>query len=123
MRHLQHTSVMPSIVYERERENHCRLQVVQAIEWRVKESYGFLPVSNLPTYMNVRQVLGDMSPGCYFLRASNSTFYDLTWDWALPLMATSLFGPHACHLTNGLIVLVPVTLKQGKTNNHCKVNG
>ena len=54
MQHLQHTSVMPSIVYEKEREEHCRSQVVRAIEWRVKGSYGFLPVSKLFTHTNAR---------------------------------------------------------------------
>jgi hypothetical protein len=33
-----------------------------------------------------------MSLGCYFLKASNSTFHDLTWDQALPPTATSLLG-------------------------------
>jgi hypothetical protein len=42
--------------------------------------------------MNARQVLEDMSFGCYFLKASNSTFHDLTQDHALPHMAASLLG-------------------------------
>ena len=33
-----------------------------------------------------------MSPGCYFLRASNSTFHDLTRDQALPPKAASLLS-------------------------------
>ncbi len=42
--------------------------------------------------MNARQVLGDMCPGCYFPKASNSTFHDLTQDHTLPPMAASLLG-------------------------------
>jgi hypothetical protein len=56
------------------------------------DSYGFLPASHLSTHMNVRWALGDMSSGCYFLKASNSTFHDLTWDQALPPTAASLLG-------------------------------
>jgi hypothetical protein len=56
------------------------------------DSYGFLPASHLSTHMNARRALGDMSPGCYFLKASNSTFHDLTRDQALPPTAASLLG-------------------------------
>jgi hypothetical protein len=79
-------------MWERERGEHSCSQIVRAIEWRVMDSYGFLPASHLSTHMNARQALGDMSPGCYFLKASNSTFHDLTWDQALPLTAASLLG-------------------------------
>ena len=58
----------------------------------MKNLYGFLPAPNLSTHMNVRRILGDMSPGCYFLKASNNTFHDLTEDKALPPMAASLLG-------------------------------
>ncbi len=56
------------------------------------DSYGFLPASHISAHMNVRRVLGDMSPGCYFLKASNSAFHDLTQDQTLPPMAVSLLG-------------------------------
>jgi hypothetical protein len=42
--------------------------------------------------MNARRALGDMSSGCYFLKASNSTFHHLTRDQALPPTAASLLG-------------------------------
>ena len=79
-------------MWERETEEHRCLQIVRAIEWRVMDLYGFLPASHLSTHMNARRVLGDMSPGCYFLKASNSAFHDLTQDQALPPMAASLLG-------------------------------
>jgi hypothetical protein len=46
----------------------------------------------LSTHMNARWALGDMSPGCYFLKASNSTFHDLTRDQSLPPTAASFLG-------------------------------
>ena len=84
--------IQKKIAWEREREEHRRAQVVRAIEWRVMDSYGFHPASHLSTHMNARQVLGDMSPGCYFLKGSNSAFHDLTKDQAIPPMAASLLG-------------------------------
>jgi hypothetical protein len=66
---------------------------MRAIEWRVETSHGFLPALNLSTHMNARQVLGNTSPGCYFLlNASNSTSHDLTNDQSLPTTAASLLG-------------------------------
>jgi hypothetical protein len=78
------------IAWEKSREENCRSQVMQAMEWRVEKSHGFLPALTLSTHLNARQVLGNTSPGCYFLRASNSTFHDLKNNHSLPPTAASL---------------------------------
>jgi hypothetical protein len=65
---------------------------MQAMEWRVEKSHGFLPALTLSTHLNVRQVLGNTSAGCYFLHASNSMFHDLTNNYSLPPPAASLLG-------------------------------
>jgi hypothetical protein len=36
--------------------------------------------------------MGDTSPGCYFLKATNTAFHDLTKGESMPLTATSLLG-------------------------------
>jgi hypothetical protein len=36
--------------------------------------------------------MGDMSPGCYFQKAVNTAFHDLTKAKLLPLAAASLLG-------------------------------
>jgi hypothetical protein len=65
---------------------------MQVMEWRLEKSHGFLPALTLSTHLNVRRVLGNTSPGCYFLRASNSMFHNLTNNHSLPPTAASLLG-------------------------------
>jgi hypothetical protein len=69
----------------------CR-QILYFNTIRVETSHGFLPALKLSTHMNARHVLGNTSPGCYFLRASNSTFHDLMSNQSLPTTAASLLG-------------------------------
>jgi hypothetical protein len=76
---------------------------VQVAEWRVRSCFGFLPNLALSIHKNAQQVVGDTSPGCYFLKASNNTFHDLTAGASLPpatatLLALSLkFIPTPCY--------------------------
>jgi hypothetical protein len=65
---------------------------MRAAEWRVKSCIGFLPNLVLSIHKNARQVLGDMSPGCYLLKAANTAFHDLTKWKSLPPAASSLLG-------------------------------
>jgi len=51
---------------------------MRAAEWRVRLRFGFLPNLALSTHKNAREVMGHTSPGCYFLKAMNTTFHDLT---------------------------------------------
>jgi hypothetical protein len=74
-----------------QKETHC-LQLMQAAESRVRLCLGFLPNLALSIHMNAWQVLGDTSPGCYFLKAVNSAFHDLTHGKSLPLAAASHLG-------------------------------
>ncbi len=61
----------------KQKENRC-LQLLWAAEWRVKLCIGFLPNLALSIHKNAQQVLGDMSPGCYLLKAANTAFHDPT---------------------------------------------
>jgi hypothetical protein len=76
---------------------------MQAAEWRVKSCIGFLQNLALSIHKNAQQVLGDMSPGCYLLKAANTAFHDLTKRKSLPPAASSLLGlglkfiPTPCH--------------------------
>jgi hypothetical protein len=65
---------------------------MRAAEWRVKSCIRFLPNLALSIHKNARQVLGDMSPGCYLLKAANTAFHDLTKWKSLPPAASSLLG-------------------------------
>jgi hypothetical protein len=78
--------------WERKQEEiHCP-QLMRAAEWRVKTCIGFLPTLALSIHKNAQQVLGDMSPGCYLLKAGNTAFHDLTKQKSLPPAAASLLG-------------------------------
>ena len=46
----------------------------------------------LSIHKNAQQVMGDTSPGCYFLKASNNTFHDLTAGASLPPATATLLG-------------------------------
>ncbi len=79
------------VICEKAKEANCHLQIMQAAEWRVRSCFGFLPNLALSIQKNARQVMGDTSPGCYFLKASNNTFHDLPTGQSLPpAMATLL---------------------------------
>ncbi len=65
---------------------------MQAAEWRVKLCIGFLPNLALSIHKNAQQVLGNMSPGCYLLKAANTAFHDLTKWKSLPSATSSLLG-------------------------------
>ena len=64
--------------WERTREVNRCTQLVRAAEWRVRSCFGFLPNLALSIHKNAREVMGDTSPGCYFLKAMNTAFHDLT---------------------------------------------
>ena len=65
---------------------------MRAAEWRVRSSFGFLPNLTISTHKNAREVMGGTSPGCYFLKAMNTAFHDLTEGRSLPPTITSLLG-------------------------------
>ncbi len=65
---------------------------MRAAEWRVRSCFGFLPNLALSTHKNARKVMGDSSPGCYFLKAMNTAFHDLTGGRTLPVATRSLLG-------------------------------
>ena len=65
---------------------------MQAAEWRVKSCIGFLMNLALSFHKNAQQVLGNMSPGCYHLKAADTAFHDLTKQKSLPPAASSLLG-------------------------------
>jgi hypothetical protein len=84
--------VQDQVEWERTREENRCLQIVQAAEWRARSCFGFLPNLALSNHKNARMVMGDMSPGCYFLKVAQSTFHDLTKAKMLPPAALSLLG-------------------------------
>jgi hypothetical protein len=65
---------------------------MQAAEWRVRSCFGFLLNLALSIHKKAQQVMGDTSPGCYFLKASNNTFHDLTAGQSLPPATATLLG-------------------------------
>ncbi len=80
------------VIWEKAREANRHLQIVRAAEWRVRLCFGFLPNLALSIHKNARQVMGDTSLGCYFLKGSNNTFHDLTAGASLPPATASLLG-------------------------------
>jgi hypothetical protein len=74
------------------REVNRRAQLVHAMEWQVRSCFSFLPNLALSIYKNAREVMGDTSPGCYFLKAINTAFPDLMKGESMPPTATSLLG-------------------------------
>ncbi len=84
--------IQAQINWERKQEENRRSQLMRAAEWRVKSCIGFLPNLALSIHKNARQVLGDMSPGCYLLKAANTAFHDLTKRKSLPPATSSLLG-------------------------------
>ncbi len=80
------------VVWEKAREANRPSQIVRAAEWRVRLCFGFLPNLALSIHKNAQQVMGDTSPGCYFLKASNNTFHDLTTGAFLPPATATLLG-------------------------------
>ena len=65
---------------------------MRAAEWRVRPCFGFLLNLALSAHKNAREVIGNTSPGCYFLKAMNTTFHDLTGGKSLPVATRSLLG-------------------------------
>ena len=65
---------------------------MRAAEWRVRSGFGFLPNLTISTHKNAREVMGGTSPGCYFLKATNTAFHDLTEGKSLPPAIMSLLG-------------------------------
>ena len=88
----QGKEIQDQVEWERTREENRRSQIVRAAEWRVRTCFGFFPNLTLSIHKNARAVMGDMSPGCYFLKAANTTFHDLTKAKLLPPAAASLLG-------------------------------
>ncbi len=80
------------VQWEMTREASRCTQLVRAAEWRVRLCFSFLPNLALSIHRNAREVMGDTSPGCYFLKAMNTAFHDLTRGKSLPLATTSLLG-------------------------------
>jgi hypothetical protein len=78
--------------WERTREVSRCMQLVRATEWRVRSCFSFLPNLALSIHKNAREVMGDTSPWCYFLKAMNMAFHDLTRGKSLPPATTSLLG-------------------------------
>ena len=58
----------------------------------VRLCFGFLPNLVLSIHKNAQEVMGDTSPGCYFLKATSTAFHDPTERKSLPPTATSLLG-------------------------------
>jgi hypothetical protein len=54
--------------------------------------FGFLPNVALSIHKNTHEVMGDTSPGCYFLKATNKSFLGLTGGKSLVPATTSLLG-------------------------------
>ena len=65
---------------------------MRAAEWRVQSRFGFLPNLSLSIHINARELMGGTSPGCYFLKATNTAFHDLTTGESLPPATTTLLG-------------------------------
>ena len=78
--------------WERARKVNSSLQIVQAAELRVWLSFSFLPNLALSIHKNAQEIMGDTSPGCYFLKATNKAFHDLTGGKSLAPATTSLLG-------------------------------
>jgi hypothetical protein len=78
--------------WERAREVNRCTQIVHTVEWRVRLCFGFLQNLALSIHKNAREVMGNTSPGCYFLKAVNAAFHDLMEGKSLPPTATSLLG-------------------------------
>jgi hypothetical protein len=95
--------IQAQINWKRKQEENRCLQLLRAVEWRVKSCIKFLPNLALSIHKNAQQVLGDMSPGCYLLKAANTAFHDLTKQKSLPPATSSLLGlglkfiPTPCH--------------------------
>ena len=68
------------------------MQIVQAAELRVWLSFEFLPNLALSIHKNAQEIMGDTSPGCYILKATNKAFHDLTGGKSLVPATTSLLG-------------------------------
>ncbi len=58
----------------------------------MRSCFGFLPNLALSIHKNAQEVMGDTSLGCYFLKATNKTFHDLTGGNLLAPATTSLLG-------------------------------
>jgi hypothetical protein len=65
---------------------------VRVAEWRVWSCFGFLPNLALSIHKNAQEVMGDTSLGCFFLKATNKAFHDLTRGKFLAPATTSLLG-------------------------------
>jgi hypothetical protein len=52
----------------------------------------FSPKPSSLNPQNAQEIMGNTSPRCYFLKAMNTAFHDLTEGKSLPLTATSLLG-------------------------------
>ena len=111
----QGKEIQDQVEWERMREENRRSQIVRAAEWRVRTCFGFFPNLTLSIHKNARAVMGDMSPGCYFLKAANTTFHDLTKAKLLPPAAASLLGlslkfiPTPCY-SPSLFDVTPLTV-------------
>jgi hypothetical protein len=92
LKKLIESPIEAQVNWERKQEENHRLQLMRAAEWRVKSCIGFLPNLALSIHKNAQQVLGDMSPGCYLLKAANTALHDLTKRKSLPPAASSLLG-------------------------------
>ena len=78
--------------WEKTRETNRHTQLARAAGWRVRSCFGFLPNLALSIHKNALEVMGDTSPGFYFLKATNTAFHDLPAGNSLPPTATSLLG-------------------------------
>jgi hypothetical protein len=76
---------------EMKEANRCK-QLTHAAEWRVRSCFGFLPNLTLSAHKNAREVMKSISPGCYFSKAMNTAFHDLTGGKSLPVAIKSLLG-------------------------------
>ncbi len=74
---------------EMKEANRCK-QLTHAAEWRVRSRFGFLPNLTLSAHKNAREVMKSISPGCYFSKAMNTAFHDLTRGKLLPVATRSL---------------------------------
>jgi hypothetical protein len=58
---------------------------MHAAEWRVRSCFGFLLNLALSAHKNAEEIMGSTSLGCYFLKAMNIAFHDLTGGKLLPM--------------------------------------
>ena len=80
------------VQWERVREISRRTQLVCAAEWRVRSCFCFLSNLALLVHRGAREVMGGTSPGCYFRKAMNTAFHNLTGRRLLPPATRSLLG-------------------------------